>query len=342
MWLGLAISLAFIPGYTGASIPTSWAVLSCVLPLVLWRPLSFTAVHWALGSFLLYAYVSWFWATNHDDAVMALWTLSILAGCFCYGATLPSLNGILRGLALGFSFSSAVAVAQWLGYQPVLGNFIAPSGLVYNSALHGEILALIIIGLVIEREWLWIPALIPGLILSQSRGAYAAIIVGLILTRIRHPILLAIGAAGVAYWATLTIGSSDSERFVIWRGAIHYLTFFGNGPGSFLSLWFNHPGGNIITPEYVHNDALQLAFEYGIGACIPLSLAGLLLIQYEEREWPLFAVFIFLGLFSFPLYSPITSVIGTLAAGRIARDWALVRRRLSLCGPSIVQRNYAA
>lgn len=62
-----------------------------------------TAIHWILGGFLLYAYASFFWATNRPDAVMYLWMLTITAGCFLYGATLPSLRDILRGLAIGFS-----------------------------------------------------------------------------------------------------------------------------------------------------------------------------------------------------------------------------------------------
>lgn len=342
MWLGLALSLAFIPGWTGASIPTSWAVLSCALPFLLWQPVSMTAIHWALGGFLLYAFASLAWATNRYDAVMALWQLSLVAGCFLWGAQLSSLQPILRGLALGFSVSSAVAVAQWFGYEPVLvNNHFAPAGLAYNSALHGEILALLIVGLAVYEDWLWIPALIPGLLLSHSRGAYAAAALGLILIRARHPIVLVLGAAAAAYAATFSVGSSDSERAVIWTGALHYLTPFGNGPGSFLSLWFQHPSGPIITPEYVHNDALQLAYEYGFAAAIPLAVATFLLARVESQEWPLFATFIFLGLFSFPLYSPITSIIGAMAAGRITRDWALVRRRLSLCRLDLVQRGYA-
>lgn len=339
MWLGLAISLAYIPGYTGASIPTSWAVLSCALPLLLWKPVSSTAVHWALGGFFLYALASIAWAVDRRDAVFGLWTLALIGGAFLYGAELPSLRRTLRGLAIGFSVSSAVAIVQWLGHAPVLVNN-GPAGLAFNTMLHGEILALIILGLVIERDWFFIPALIPGLLLSQSRGAFAALALGLILTRLRSPLVLALAAAVGAFFFTLHIGTSDAERLDIWHAAWTLLTPLGHGPGSFLSVMI--PIGDIVkVPEYAHNDALQLAFEYGIGAIIPLAVAAFLLARVESQEWPLFATFIFLGLFSFPLYSPITAPLGAMAAGRIARDWAVVRRRLDLCGPSIVQRGYA-
>lgn len=340
MWLGLALSLAYIPGYTGASIPTSWAVLSCVLPLVLWRPISSTAVHWALGAFLVYAFASFFWSLNPPDAIYGLWILCIIVGCFLYGAELPSLRHILRGLAIGFGLSSMLAIVQWLGHAPVLVYHL-PAGLAFNSMLHASILALLIIGLVIERDWLFIPALIPGLVLAQSRGAFAALALGLILTRIRSPVLIAIAAATGAFIATLHFNASDADRLNIWHAAWTNLTLFGHGPGSFLGVWIQLTPTAVEVPDYAHNDALQLAFEYGIGASIPLSIAGLLLIQYEEREWPVFATFIFLGLFSFPLYSPITSVIGALAAGRITRDWAVVRRRLGLRRLDLVQRSYA-
>lgn len=340
MWLGLALSLAFIPGWTGATIPTSWAVLSCTLPLVLWRPLSPTVVHWALGSFFLYAALSFFWSINHLDAIYGLWILALIAGCFCLGAELPSLRAITRGLAIGFGASSAISVVQWLGHAPVLVA-LGPAGLAYNTMLHGSILALIIVALAIERDWFFIPALIPGLVLANSRGAYTAVALGLVLTHIRSPIILALAAAVGAYIATLNLGTSDAERIDIWHAAWTHLTLFGHGPGSFLSLWLQASPTIIKVPEYAHNDALQLAFEYGIFACIPLSVAGLLLIQYDAREWPLFAAFIFLGLFSFPLYAPITSVIGALAAGRIARDWAVVRRRLGIRRPLVLLRSPA-
>lgn len=348
IWLGLAISLAFIPGWTGASIPTSWAVLSCVLPLTLWKPIATSPIHRVLLLFLAYAFASWLWATNRNDAVMALWQLSILAGCFCLGSQVP-LRQLVRGLAIGFSISSAVAVLQWGGFHPVLTNNRWPAGLAFNSMLHGEILALLIVALAIYGDWLWIPTLAPGLLLSGSRGAYTAAALGIVLTRLRQPILLAVGAAAVAFWATIHIGPSDSERFIIWQGALRYLTLFGNGPGSFLSLWFQHPGGPITTPEYVHNDALQLVYEYGVGATIPLACAAFLLARTQSQEWPLFATFVFLGIFSFPLYSPVASVIGALAAGRITSDWHLARcerrsRRLDLLsrGAASQPRTYPA
>lgn len=341
MWLGLAISLAFIPGYTGASIPTSWAVLSCALPLILWKPVSSTAVHWALGGFFLYALASTTWAINRYDAIYGLWLLAIVGGCFIYGAELPSLRQTMRGLAIGFGLSSALAVSQWLGHAPVLVNTGYP-GLAFNAMLHGEILALIILGLVIERDWYFIPALLPGLLLSQSRGAYAALALGLVLTRVRSPVLIVLGAASAAFIATLHLSISDADRLNIWHAAWTNLTLFGHGPGSFLSVWFQPTPTTMEWPQHAHNDALQLAFEYGIGAAIPMAVCAFLLARVESQEWPLFAVFIFLGLFSFPLYSPITSVIGAMAAGRIVRDWAVVRRRLGLRRLSLLQRSYIA
>jgi hypothetical protein len=43
--LGVIVSLCYIPGMTGAAIPTQYAVLSAVLPFTLWRQGQFTIFH---------------------------------------------------------------------------------------------------------------------------------------------------------------------------------------------------------------------------------------------------------------------------------------------------------
>lgn len=167
--LGLLISLAFIPGYTGVTGETTWAALSCVLPLTLWRKGEFTLLHWLGASFLAYACLSLAWANDPYDGVYGLWLVAIWALCFWLGSTTASLRRLYIGLALGLSISSAVSVGQWLGYHPVLQSSGDYPGLLYNKMIHGEAIALVIVALVTERLWWYVPTLLPGLYLANSR-----------------------------------------------------------------------------------------------------------------------------------------------------------------------------
>jgi hypothetical protein len=170
-WLGLTVSLCYVPGVTGAYIATQWPVLSVLLPLALWRSGPVTALHWAGVLFLTYAAVRLWSAPLFFDGVFGLWLLCIMSLSFWLGSTLDDLRGLYKGLALGVSVSSVVAVFQYFGTPLVLYGTSNPAGLYVNSVSLGIISALLIVALVSERMWLWVPALAPGLLLSGSRGA---------------------------------------------------------------------------------------------------------------------------------------------------------------------------
>jgi hypothetical protein len=112
---------------------------------------------------------------------------------------------------------------------------------------------------------------------------------------------------------------------IIWGAALHNLTWFGWGPGAFFS-WLVPFRDTLLYPEYAHNDALQLAFEYGIAALLPIGIFGCLLTQKDGREWPVVVAFVVAGCYSMPLWVPVASFLACVAAGRVARDWALARR----------------
>ena len=104
-WLGLAVAVCFIPGYSGASIPTQWALLSCIAPLALWRKGEVTLLHWAGLAFLAYAFASLLWARDFYLGICGVWTWTILAMVFWMGTALTSVNSVFRGLAIGLSLS---------------------------------------------------------------------------------------------------------------------------------------------------------------------------------------------------------------------------------------------
>ena len=320
IWLGLLIAVCFVPGYTGASIPTQWAVLSCVMPLALWRKGELTPLHWAGIAFLVYACLSLVWARDIFLGVWGVWTWTMIALAVWWGST-SSLRPIICGLAIGMGVSSALAVLQWLGYSPVAtANPLRPAGLYYNPMAHGEILALMIVALAAYRLWWYIPALLPGLLLSGSRGAFAALGLGLICVWLRRsPVILFAVAAGLFILA-FTYSPTDLMRLQIWKVTWLNLSLLGHGAGSFEGLIFMSSPTNLLHPEYAHNDFLQLAFEFGLGAAIPVGILLLALRQVSSPEWPILATVLFMATFSFPLYMPVTAFIAALCTGRLVSD----------------------
>lgn len=323
--LGAIVSLCYVPGVTGAFIATQWPLLSILLPCMLWRRGAVTVVHWAGLAFLAYAAVRLWYAPIIADGVFGLWLVCIMGLSFWLGSTLKNLRSLYAGLAIGASVSSVVAVFQYFGYA-VLPSIGAPAGLYVNGVASGAIGCLLVIALVSERMWLWVPLLIPGIVLSGSRGAWIALAIGLASMYVRGIwILLALGTA-TTFFLTYPLAPSDALRMSIWSSAVDQLTWLGWGPGAFSS-WLLYRDGSTFYPEYAHNDALQLAFEYGLAAILPISVFAFVLRRTAEREWPVIVAFAVLGCYSMPLWMPIASFLACVAAGRVVGGWGMVRAR---------------
>lgn len=322
-WLGLIVSLCYVPGVTGAYIATQWPVLSILLPLVLWRRGPFTWLH-ALGlAFILYAAAHLVSVPIFFDGVWGVWLLCIMGLSFWLGSTSGDLRGLYRGLAVGASISSVIGWFRYFGFPMVLQVSDNPAGLYVNSVVQGMVLALLIVALVSERMWLWVPMLVPGLLVSGSRGAWLALAVGLLSVYVRRAWVFGLlGAAGLAFLLHVKPMSSDELRVLVWYNALNFLTPWGWGPGSFFS-WLMPFRDTLITPEYGHNDAIQLIFEYGFAALAPLTIFGFVLSRTGAREWPVFVTFITLGCYSMPLWTPVVSFLACVVAGRIVGCWAL-------------------
>ncbi len=126
-------------------------------------------------------------------------------------------------------------------------------------------------------------------------------------------------------------------RLGIWSAAYNELSFFGNGAGSFASrLYFN--SATPVYPEYVHNDALQLVYEYGVAAAGPAIIFAFVLAQTRAREWPVALAFVTMGLYSFPLFMGVTSFLGVLVAGRVVRGWLMDGVFRYYCGHVVLSR----
>jgi len=178
------------------------------------------------------------------------------------------------------------------------------------------------VALVSLRLWPYVPALLPGLALSGSRGAFIALGIGLLCVYARRLPVILFAIASICFVVGFAYSPTDTMRLQIWRVAWENLTFPGWGTGSFMGLMYISSPTNLMHPEFVHNDYLQLAFEYGLVAAIPLGILLLVLRQVSAPEWPILVTFLFMGTFSFPLYMPVTAFIAALCAGRLTRGWS--------------------
>lgn len=336
-WLGLLLIVCFVPGYTGASVPTQWALLSAFLPACLWYRSQATTGHRLFLLWIIYALVSLTWILNFYSAVWGLWLLFIWALDYHLGTIITDLRGLWKGLAMGLSVSTAVAVAQALDYVPVetADPFRYP-GLLFNTALAGVVLGLVIVALVVERLWWYIPPLAIGLVLSGSRGGLVVAALGICAGYSRLLAFTALIGGSLAF--IIHLDPSDAQRLQIWGVTLNALVPFGHGIGSFGDLYYGYAAKMaLIRPEYVHNDSLQLVYEFGIFALIPIGTFSLALVV-SGRNFPILFAWCAASLFFFPLYTPITAFIGCVLAGASIRDWDVVRRDRASRRPSFLSR----
>jgi hypothetical protein len=324
--LGFIVAVCYVPGYTGAFVPTQWVVLSAVLPFFLRERGQVGPIHWLGLATFAYAILSFAWSASPPDAGFGLWVMAIWFLSFHLGTTEVDLGDLFSGLAAGLAVSSLVAVFQYLGYHPILEAYYStPPGLLFNPTVLGASCALVALALIEYRRWPYIPGVLLGLLLSQSRGAWLIFTLGLAFRWVYWPVLC-LAAAAVALLATHHPISSDIERLTIWGEALRNLVPWGNGIGSFTSFYYLALP-HLIHPEFVHNDPLQLLFELGPAATTILLAFGI--AMYQLRSPTLFA-FILLATFYFPLWCPITAFIGCTLAGRGVSAWYRSRNRMRL------------
>ena len=322
-WLGAAVSLCYVPGLTGAYIATQWPLLSLLMPFALLRRGPYTAAHTAGLLFVVYAAVRAAYSPIPYFSVMGLWLVFITGLCMWFGTTLKDVRGLYAGLAIGGAVSSFIAVLQHFGFTgiPVVSNM--PAGLYVNSVQQGTVLALIIVALASERMWFLTLPLLPGMWLAHSRGGWLALAVGLAACYVRRIWVFGIVAVAGAFYLLSPLGMTDADRLFIWRSVWDNSTLFGWGPGVLYSILLSHAGVPFF-PEYAHNDALQLVFEYGIGAAIPIGIIGYALYRSDIKEWPVVVAFVTAGCYSMPLFMPVTAFLAFVAVGRILRSDGVV------------------
>ena len=334
--LGLLLPIIYIPTLTGGAMATQWALISLVVPVMLWRlgPQAFTTIHWLGLTFLAYAFLSIAWSPQPLDAIYGAWVAVLWCLCFQLGFTTYDPRPLYLGITWGLYINIAIACIQWLGYHPVptfLDHNIA--GLLYNQTVLSAACALCALALIQHRLYLYTPPLFLGLALSGSRSGILALAFALIAKWDRlAAITVLVLAAAVAITLDLP---SDHERLAAWTAVLHHLRPLGYGPWAttnFVMLFPDHA----TYINSVHNDYLQFVFEFGPAALAPIAILAYTL--YARPTLPILG-FACLACFWFPTYNPTTAFIALFALGHsyhgLSRFRNLFHHRRSSLYPSL-------
>lgn len=334
------LMVAYVPGWSGAATTPRWALLFAAVPVVsMFTDCSRVTLGHALGAaFLACAIVTLIWTPNGFDGIDALLKLLLLAALVRIGAELTSIAPFLAGAALGLGVNSGFAIAQWLGFEPVYRapGLYPATGLFMNGNYLAEPAALVLIGLVAHRMWRFVPLVLPALVLPRAAGALLALVAAgfaALPWRARVVFLALVTLAIAGYLALMPLaGPGILHRITLWAATLDGLSWFGNGLGSFYTLFPSHaPAWDFLAsrPAHAHNDFLEIAYELGLGG---LPLLGFLAFAFAAPWRP--EHFILLGFcveacFGFPLHLPATLFLGGLVAGLVCRDRISLRDALA-------------
>lgn len=321
--LGFGITVVYIPGVIGASISTGWLFLMIVCPILMFY-CDKVNLGWGF-LFILFAGLSLTWTKSLNIGLFYFVQIVTLSLVFCIGQNINDLKPIFKGLALGLGISSIVAFFQKFGFYEIysLGN--DPAGFFINPNIFSEVSAVILVGLIVLNLWWWIPVTLTGLLMVHSRAAYVGLAVSLFvwgwridkrLASLLTGIILAVGIG--LYWDKFDI-TSIQERFSIWIDTIQGLKLFGNGVGSYETMfpfYATHINTEVARPKFAHNDLLQMVSEFGIGAVF-IIMVLLNVFKSNRKEIIVLYSIATISMFTYPLHVPVNAFIAFLVAGYV-------------------------
>lgn len=338
------VTTTYIPGIIGAAIPTNWFVLIIVAPIAFF----FCSISKNINShlifiFFIYVCSSFYWTQNINIAIFHFFQIISLICVFYIGENLDDLRPTFMGLAAGLSISGIIAIAQLSGYTPVYALYSNITGLFVNPNIYSEVTIVVLIGLIVLKLWWWIPLTLPGIVLVHSRTALAAFGIGLFLMLFKKNKSYAIVAITVVILISLYLYRhsfntlSIEERINLYKDTINGFTFFGHGVGSFEILYpyyATHVDTALARPRFAHNDWLQLIFEFGIFALIPMLIALNLMRHNNAILWAIGII----SLFTFPFHVPVIAFIGCLVAGYLNNNNGTICYYRNSRGSNLSQR----
>lgn len=329
--LGLAVAVAILPGTVDAFLTLRWAILAVGVPLILiLLGRDIAPFPWLVGAVVLCAAASLSWTVDAPSGFDETVHLAILAAAFWLGTSLSNATHLWNGLGVGVAVSSAIALAQWSIGWDAIPQAVEPGGLFANKNFLAEAALVALIPALFARTRLGLliaAAALIAIALGSSKAVYAGLAVAVAFAlaprspRLAWALIGALSLAALsAFWAFPIL--SATSRLDMWLPALADLRLVGHGVGAFSANW---PGA-----EYAHSDPVQLLYEFGLLAAIPLIIFWQAMEAWSgEPEGYILVAIATVSLVSFPLHLPLTAFAAALAAGRLvgARD-RLVRRRL--------------
>ena len=322
--LGLTLALAFWPAFLSAPLAPRWSLMAVAVPILLCR-VPHLWVPWLsakLAGFLLYALASLAWAPVWRIGLWPVSHLAIFCGLAIYAAQCDT-DDLLKGLAAGIVAQCPLVILQSLGYSPLVMQAAVPAGLFVNRNFLGEA-AMPLIGYgAIKRwpYWLLLPLVFEA-IMAADRAAIVGSAAALWL-RSGPRIRLASAATGMIGLVALTLYSpwgidSMSARLTLLGMILPGMSTFGAGAGATTIALYP-------VAESIHCDALQLLYEFGIGA-VPLFwiIGNAFDASRRDADRAALACLVAESLFSLPLEIPTTLFLAALLVGRLHRARAVL------------------
>lgn len=324
--LAFAVSVAYWPDIPGYAAAPKWLVMALGAVVLLWNcRIRVTPAQWTGLAFLGWCLFSVLWHPVPAYGFDALIQLAMLAAIFCIASSLPDLDQMFVGLALGVSVSALLTISEWYGYVLVT-QVTQYGGLFANRNLLGEAAALAVAGCAVRRLWWYLPGPVVALFFADCRGAYLGLFAALVVWLAKRvpwwTAALVVLAVIVSPIVLLHHGTLNATlRLAAWMDAFDGLTVFGRGIGSFY----------VAMPEYgfrlghfgtqfahAHNDAIELLFETGIpGFVLFAGFVALCLRGASEADRIPVAAFFAAGLVGFPLHEPVTGMVAAACAGHL-------------------------
>lgn len=316
--IGFVLCVAYVPGITGAVIPTGWLVLVILAPLMLPK------FDYDFGFlFLCYAALSLLWTENLNIAIFYFLKLIALSCVFQYGRSLNRLDYVFKGLCCGLGVSAVISIFQYYGYHSIYSLNNSPAGLFVNPNIFCEISVVILLTLIIFKLWWWMLITLPGLLLVQSRAGYLALGISILIglwkkdKNLALILLFLVFGFGMIFYFNKFSMSSIQQRLDMWADTINGLRLFGNGVGSYellYPLYATHIDTSISRPRYAHNDLLQLIFEFGVGTLLLLPLIWNVIVSRKLEKVIVYAIIV-ISMFTYSFNTSVMAFMGFLVAG---------------------------
>jgi len=315
-----------LPGLPDGGETPRWVVLSIMLPaMFLWRSLFPNATCLLLLVYLaLMASVTPVW----QEAAYIYWHFLLYVAAFYLFRN--ELKQAVIGGSLALTVNSCAAIAQLYGWAGI-PELAANSGIFFNRNIASEAAAMLVVMALGYRMWWLVPGMLPTLYLGSRAPIIAMGVAGLLALwrRAWWQAAAAVVAAGGMVVAISPGLSTLEQRFGAWHDALHGLTFWGRGLGSFIvefPLFQRSTDPLFWRFENAHNDALQVVFELGLpGAVLLAMVIWRMATVPRSPAWYGLVVFMVEGCFGFPLYKPVTGILAACCAGIVLGGWNPLR-----------------